>query len=103
MKIKSALVDRKGGFSASAVYTNVGTMCITSSAVLKIQRIQLEQEAVNERLKIVKKSATQDKRLEDAQRVKVNHISGEKFLNLDLKQVIVYFFPVAKCSKVPPS
>ena len=68
----------------SSIYTDIWTMCITSSVVLEAQRIQLEQEAANEILKIVKKNVTWDKRLEDAQRVKAKHISGEKLLNLDL-------------------
>ena len=34
-----ALVTRKGVFSTLSVYTNVGTMCITSNVVLKAQRI----------------------------------------------------------------
>ena len=37
-----ALIKSKGVFSASSIYTNVGTMCITSGAVLKAQRYQLE-------------------------------------------------------------
>ena len=68
----------------SSIYTDIWTMCITSSVVLEAQRIQLEQEAANEILEIVKKNVTWDKRLEDAQRVKAEHTSGEKLLNLDL-------------------
>ena len=40
----NALIDRKGGFSASSIFTNIGTMCVTSSAVLKAQRTQLNQQ-----------------------------------------------------------
>ena len=43
-KVK-ALVDQKGAFSASTIYTNIGTMCITTCTVLEAQRIQLEQAA----------------------------------------------------------
>ena len=37
--------DRKGVCTVSAVYTNIGTVCVTAGAVLKAQRIQLEQTA----------------------------------------------------------
>ena len=56
-----ALVDRKGGFSASAIYTNIGTMCVTSSAVLKVQRMQLKQQQRAKEDKAKKKNVTQNK------------------------------------------
>lgn len=34
-----ALVKRKGSFSASVIFTNVGTMCVTSGSIIKAQRI----------------------------------------------------------------
>ena len=49
---------------------NVGTMCITSGAVLKAQRYQLEKKATEERAKNQKKNETPNKRLLDAQSVK---------------------------------
>ena len=39
-----ALVDRKEGFLESSIYTNIGTMRVTSSTVLKAQRRQLKHE-----------------------------------------------------------
>ena len=45
-------------------------MCITSGAVLKAQRCQLENKATEERAKKQKKNETQNKRLLDAQAVK---------------------------------
>ena len=66
-----ALIERKGGFSASAIYTNIGTMCITSGAVLKAQRYQLEKKGTEEQAKKQKKNETQNKRLSDAKVVKV--------------------------------
>ena len=36
------LVAQKKGFSDSDIYTNIGTMCVTSEAVLKAQRRQME-------------------------------------------------------------
>ena len=35
------LVARKGGFSESSIFTNIGTMCIMSGEILKAQIIQL--------------------------------------------------------------
>ena len=65
-----ALIERKGGFSASSIYTNIGTMCITSGAVLKAQMYQLEKKATEERAKKQKNNETQNKRLLDAKSVK---------------------------------
>ena len=65
-----ALIERKVVFSASSVYMNVGTMCITLGAVLKAQRYQLENRATEERAKKQKKNDTQNKCLLDAQAVK---------------------------------
>ena len=52
-----ALVKSRGDFSASLIYKNVGTMCITPSAILTAQMIQLEQEAKEMR----KKSPEEDR------------------------------------------
>ena len=41
----NSLIARKGSFSVSAMFTNIGTMYVTSSAFLKAQRLQLEEEA----------------------------------------------------------
>ena len=61
-----ALVARKGAFSASAIFTNIGTMCITTTAVLKAQRMQLEAEAKKKEAALKKKTSTKNKRLEAA-------------------------------------
>ena len=45
-------------------------MCITSVAVLKAQRYQLEKKATEERAKKQKKNETQNKRLLDVQALK---------------------------------
>ena len=37
-----ALVKKKKAFSAFGIYTNIGTLCVTSEAVLKAGRKQLE-------------------------------------------------------------
>ena len=43
-QVKS-LVERMGGFSASAIFTNVGKMCVTSGTIIKAKRIQLRKKA----------------------------------------------------------
>ena len=58
-----ALLDRKGGFSASEVFTHGGTLCVTSVAIIKAQRIQLEKKAKEDTDKTQKKAATSDNRL----------------------------------------
>ena len=55
------LIERKERFLPSSIYTNVGTMCITSGAVLKAQRYHLEKKATEERAKKQKKNETQNK------------------------------------------
>ena len=40
-----ALVSKKKASTASGIYTNIGTMCVTSGAVLKAQRSQMENYA----------------------------------------------------------
>mmetsp|Transcript_7811 Transcript_7811/g.9089 ORF Transcript_7811/g.9089 Transcript_7811/m.9089 type:complete len:275 (+) Transcript_7811:1191-2015(+) len=39
-----ALMKRKGAFSVSGTYTNMGSMCVSWPAVTQVQRQQLEQE-----------------------------------------------------------
>ena len=96
-----ALVERKGGFSASAILMNVGTMCVTSGAIIKAQRIQLEKKAKEDTDKIQKKSATSDKHLLDAQEVKDRNFIGEKLTAQDLNTIIMYVLPAAKCTDSP--
>ena len=38
------LLKRKGAFSASGIYTNMGSMCVSCPAIPKAQRRQLESE-----------------------------------------------------------
>ena len=96
-----ALVERKGGFSSSAIFTNVGTMCVTSGAIIKAQRIKLEKKYKEDTDKIQKKAATSDKRLLEAQAVKEKNFIGEKLTSKDLKTIIMYVFPAAKCTDSP--
>ena len=96
-----ALVDRKGGFSASAIYTNIGTMCVTSGAVLKAQRMQLEQQKKASDVRAKKKNATQNKRLADAQVVRGKHERGEKLSAADLKTIVMYVLPLSKSTDAP--
>ena len=96
-----ALVDRKGGFSASAIYTNIGTMCVTSGAVLKAQRMQLEHQQKARDVRAKKKNATQNKRLTDAQVVRGKHERGEKLSAADLKTIVMYVLPLSKSTDAP--
>ena len=93
-----ALVERKGGFSASTIFTNVGKMCGMSGAIIKSQRIQIEKKAKEDRDKIQKKAATSDKRLLEAQAVKEKNFIENKLTAKDLKIIIMYVLPEAKCT-----
>ena len=97
----NALVERKGGFSASAIFTNFGTMCVTSGAIIKSQRIQLERKSKGDTDKIYKKAATSDKSQLEAQEVKEKNFIGEKLTAKDPKTIIIYVLPAAKCTDSP--
>ena len=96
-----ALVARKGGFSASSIFTNIGTMCITSGAILKAQRIQLENDRAAQVEKELKKSTAETKRLQDAQKVNLKRLKGEKLMVSDLKSVIMYVIAASGSSDKP--
>ena len=96
-----ALVDRKGGFLASSIYTIIGTMCVTSSAVLKAQRMQLEQQKKVKENKAKKKNATHNKRFIEAQVVRGKHERGEKLTAVDLKTIVMYVLPLTKSTDAP--
>ena len=96
-KVK-ALVDRKGRFSASAIYTNIGTVCVTSSAVFKAQRIQLGHQKKLQEANKNKKKSTQNRKLLDAQVVRVKHERGETLSAVDLKITVMYILLVSKAT-----
>ena len=96
-----ALLDRKGGFSTSEIFTNVGTMCVTSGAIIKAQIRQLEKKAKVDTDKNQKKVATSDKRLLESQAVKEKNFIGEKLTAKDMKTIIMYVLPEAKCIDSP--
>lgn len=96
-----ALVERKGGSSASAIFTNVRTMCVTASAIIKAQRIQLKKKAKEAADKNQKNAATSDKRLLEAQAVNKKDFTEEKLSVKDLKTIIMYVLPAAKCTDSP--
>ena len=79
------LKDRKGRFSASSMYTNVGTMCINSGAVLKAQMYQLENNATEEKAKNQKNNETQNKNLLDVKTVKEIYKKVEKISGGQMK------------------
>ena len=88
-----ALVDRKSAFSASSIFTNVGTMCITAGAVLKAQRIQLQKEQDVKDAKELKKQNAEDQKLCLAQHANEKRIKGEKLKVTELKHVLNYVLP----------
>jgi len=59
-------------------------MCVTSGAIIKAQRIQLEKKAKEDTDKIQKKAATSDKRLVEAQAVNEKNFAGEKLSAKDM-------------------
>ena len=61
-----ALVARKEELSASAIFTSIGTMCVTSSAILKAQMIQLDSEARKKEATLNKKKTIKSERLQVA-------------------------------------
>ena len=71
-----ALIERRGGFSASSLYINVGTIFITSGAVPKAQMYNLEKKATEYRAKKQNNNDTQNKRLLYGQAVKEIYKQG---------------------------
>jgi len=96
-----ALVVRKGAFLASAIFTNIGTMCITSSAILKAQRIQLEAEARKKEAAQKKKNTTKNKRLEAARVANKKIMKGEALRASDLKNIIMFVLPLSGATEAP--
>ena len=92
-----ALVARKGAFSASAIFTNIGTMCVTSTAILKAQRMQLEAEAQKKENARKKKNSTKNKRLEAAR------VANERrsMCASDLKNVIMFVLLLTGATEAP--
>ena len=74
---------------------------MTSGAIIKAQRIQLDNKAKEDTDKIQKKVATSDKRLIEAQAVNEKNFTGEKLSAKDLKIVIMYVLLAAKCTDSP--
>ena len=96
-----ALVDSKGRFSASAICTNIGTMCVTSSAVLKAQKTQLEQRQKAKEDRAKKKNARQNKILVDAHVLRGKNERGDRLTGADLKTIVMYVLPLTKSTDAP--
>ena len=94
-------MKRIAGFSASGIYTNVGTMCITASAVLRAQRTQLERAAANKEKKEKKKRGKKEECLLDARKVNNKRLKGEPLNGADLKAVIKYVLPTSGSKEAP--
>ena len=93
-----ALVKRKGGFSASPIYKNVGTMCITVSAVLTAQTIQLKQNPKENNENLRKNINARIKKLQAAIKLNTKRLKGEELEVVDLKNVLMYVLPVSESS-----
>ena len=69
----AVLLQRKGAFSASAIYTNIGTMCVSCPSVTKAQIMQLKHE-LKEKVQVQqKKKSGSDKKLESARVAVAKH------------------------------
>ena len=89
---------RKGGSSELSVYTNVETMCITSSAVLTKQKIQLEKEAKENNGKTQNTIYVRIKKLQAAMKENIKILKGEELKVMDLKNVLMDVFPSPELS-----
>ena len=85
-----ALVKKRKAFSASGIYTNIGTMCVTSEAVLKAGRQQLELVAKENEAKVTKRRVADNKKLAFALEAKKKHQNGEKIKLTELKGALWY-------------
>ena len=87
------LVKRKGGFSASPVYTNMGTACITTIEFLMTERIQLEQGDKKRNKKPQKNIDTRIKKLKYSMWPNTKRLKGEELKVMDLNNVIMCHTP----------
>ena len=87
-----ALVSKKKAFSASGIFQNVGTMCVTSKAVLLAQRKQLEMIVREQEAKEAKGRIRERKRKSDALDAKRKHIQGQKLKLTELKGALYFCF-----------
>merc|ERR1712224_92262 len=81
---------QKKAFSASCIYTNIGTMCVTSGAVLKAQRSQMEIYARELSGKARKKRIAERKKLGHALDAKKKQLKGEKLKIQEMKGALNY-------------
>ena len=98
-----ALIKRKGAFSASSIYTNLGSMCVSSPSVTKAQRIQIEQEAEKRRKALQKKQTGKNRKLAGAINAVMKHTNNEKILNTDWKALVMYILPLSGSKDSPLS
>ena len=96
-----ALVNKKGGFSASPIYTNLRTMCITDSAVLTTHRIQLEQEAKEKNENLQKNINVWIKNIQAAIKENTKRLKAEELKVADLKNLLIYVLTASESSDKP--
>ena len=61
-----ALLKKKGAFSASSIYTYIGSMCVPSPSITQVQRIKLEREEELKKIAQEKKQERDTKKYAEA-------------------------------------
>ena len=90
-----ALLKRKGAFSASGIYTNMGSMCVSCPAVTQAQRQYLEEEEAEKNRIIKKSNDTLSKERDATQSAVDKYAKGEKLNGNDLKAIIACVLPLS--------
>ena len=98
-----ALVSKKKAFSASGIYTNIGTMCVTSGAVLKAQRSQMEKYARELSEKARKRRIADRKKLGHALDAKKKQLKGERLRIQEMKGALNYCLKASESNEVMSS
>ena len=76
-------------------------MYVTSSTVIKAQRVQVEQQKKVKEGRAKKKHVTHNKRMAEAQGVIGKYERGKKLIAADLKIIVMYVLPITKSTDVP--
>ena len=96
----SQLVARRTAFLPSGIFQGIRTMCVTSSAVLRAQRTQLENNQRKLLGKEEKKEAAKNKLLVSAQLANEKRLRGEKLVVKDLKAALAFILHAKECNGV---
>ena len=96
-----ALVSRRAAFSASAIFQNIGTMCITDRAVIRAQKQQLLEFERKKNEQARKKNREQENRLVSAQEAREKKLRGETLTAKEFKAVIMFVLPASGSNDAP--